>query len=147
MGGETLAKVRDGIHYRILAVSLSTSRCGWSASLSTSVTSYLSVMATCSSIAEPVLAFQFPEMEVLLYQNKGHSEGGRDACHQSASLFCFGCLVALTQISTLHCSKSLQSCWTLCYSMDCSLPGSSVHGILEARILEWVAMPFSRGSS
>ena len=31
--------------------------------------------------------------------------------------------------------------------MDCSLPGSSVHGILQARILEWVAMPFSRESS
>ena len=31
--------------------------------------------------------------------------------------------------------------------MDCSLPGSSVHGILQARILEWVSMPFSRGSS
>ena len=31
--------------------------------------------------------------------------------------------------------------------MDCSLPGSSVHGVLQARILEWVAIPFSRGSS
>ena len=31
--------------------------------------------------------------------------------------------------------------------MDCSLPGSSVHGILQARILEWVAIPFSKGSS
>ena len=31
--------------------------------------------------------------------------------------------------------------------MDCSLPGSFVHGILQARILEWVAVPFSRGSS
>jgi len=31
--------------------------------------------------------------------------------------------------------------------MDCSLPGSSVHGILQARILEWVVIPFSRGSS
>ena len=31
--------------------------------------------------------------------------------------------------------------------MDCSLPGSSVHGILQARILQWVAIPFSRGSS
>ena len=40
-----------------------------------------------------------------------------------------------------------QSCWTLCDPMDCSPPGSSVHGILQARILEWVAMPFSRGSS
>ena len=36
---------------------------------------------------------------------------------------------------------------TLFNSRDCSLPGSSVHGILQARILEWVAIPFSRGSS
>ena len=43
--------------------------------------------------------------------------------------------------------KLLQSCPTLCESMDCSLPGTSVHEILEARKLEWVAMPFSRGSS
>ena len=43
------------------------------------------------------------------------------------------------------CAKSLQSCSTLCDPMDCSLPGSSVHGILQARILEWVAAPFSRG--
>ena len=35
----------------------------------------------------------------------------------------------------------------LCDPMDCSPPGSSVHGILQARILEWVAMPFSSGSS
>ena len=34
-----------------------------------------------------------------------------------------------------------------CDPMDCSLPGNSVHGILQARILEWVAMPFSKGSS
>ena len=40
-----------------------------------------------------------------------------------------------------------QSCLTLCDPMDCSPPGSSVHGIPQARILEWVAMPFSKGSS
>ena len=40
-----------------------------------------------------------------------------------------------------------QLCLTVCDPMDCSLPGSSVHGILQARILEWVAVPFSRGSS
>ena len=40
-----------------------------------------------------------------------------------------------------------QSCPTLCGPMDCSLLGSSVHGILQARILKWVAIPFSRGSS
>ena len=43
--------------------------------------------------------------------------------------------------------KSLQSCPTLWNPMDCSLPDSSVHGILQARILKWVAMPSSRGSS
>ena len=42
--------------------------------------------------------------------------------------------------------KVTQSCPTLCDPMDCSLPGSSVCGILPARILEWVAMPFSRES-
>ena len=40
-----------------------------------------------------------------------------------------------------------QSCLTFCDPMDYSLPGSSVQGILQARILEWVAFPFSRGSS
>ena len=40
--------------------------------------------------------------------------------------------------------KLLQSCLTLCDPKDCSTPGSSVHGILQARILESVAMPFSK---
>ena len=40
-----------------------------------------------------------------------------------------------------------KSCPTLCNPRDCSLPVFSVHGILQARILEWVAIPFSRGSS
>ena len=40
-----------------------------------------------------------------------------------------------------------QSCPTLCDPMDCSPPGSSVHGILQARIFEWVAITFSRGST
>ena len=40
-----------------------------------------------------------------------------------------------------------QSCPTLCDPMDCSLPLSSIHGIFQARVLEWVAISFSRGSS
>ena len=40
-----------------------------------------------------------------------------------------------------------QSCLTLWHPMDCSLPASSVHRIFQARVLEWVAIPFSRGSS
>ena len=42
------------------------------------------------------------------------------------------------------CAKSLQLCLTLCGHLDCSLPGSSVHEVLQARILQWVAIPFSR---
>ena len=42
--------------------------------------------------------------------------------------------------------KIAQSCLTLCNHVDRSLPGSSVHGILQAVLLEWVAIPFSRGS-
>ena len=44
-------------------------------------------------------------------------------------------------------AKLPQSCLPLCDQMDCRLPGSSVLGIIQARILEWVAMPSSRGSS
>ena len=51
-------------------------------------------------------------------------------------LFCCCCVVLISQ-----------SCPNLCDPMGCSLSGSSVHGILEAGILEWVAIPFSRGSS
>ena len=45
------------------------------------------------------------------------------------------------------CAKLFQSCLTLCNPVDCSPAGSSIDGILQARILEWVAMPSSRGSS
>ena len=45
------------------------------------------------------------------------------------------------------CCLVTQSCLTLCEPMNCSPPASSVHGILQARILEWVALSFSRGSS
>ena len=43
-------------------------------------------------------------------------------------------------------SEVAQSCLTLCDPMDCSLPGSSVHGIFQARVLEWGAIAFSRSS-
>ena len=44
-------------------------------------------------------------------------------------------------------SVSCSACLTLCDIIDCGLPGSSVHEIFQARILEWVVIPFSRGSS
>ena len=47
----------------------------------------------------------------------------------------------------MHACSVAKSCLTLRDPMDCSLPGSSAHGIFQARILEWVAVSFSRGSS
>ena len=73
------------------------------------------------------------------------------------ALFCFKISLAeeivVTELKNdLRCiffghSKSLQSCPTLCDPMDCSPSGSSIHGILQARILGWVAISFSRGFS
>ena len=53
----------------------------------------------------------------------------------------------LTSESACFCALLLQLCLTLCNPKDCKPPGSSVHGVLQARILGWVSMPFSRGSS
>ena len=50
-------------------------------------------------------------------------------------------------ISSESESEVVQLCLTLRDPMDCSLPGSSIHGIFQARVLEWVAISFSRGSS
>ena len=49
------------------------------------------------------------------------------------------------QLGVLNRREVTQSCPTLCDPMDCSLPGSSLHGIFQTRILEWVAISFSRG--
>ena len=60
---------------------------------------------------------------------------------------------AITRVGGLGESESesevevVQLCPTLCNPVGCSLPGSSIHGILQARILEWVSISFSRGSS
>ena len=54
-------------------------------------------------------------------------------------------VICLIRMSVL--AKSLQSCPTLCNRVDCSPPDSSVHGVLQVRILKWVTMPSSRGSS
>ena len=49
--------------------------------------------------------------------------------------------------SVVKSSEVAQSCLTLCNPIDCSLSGSSIHGIFQARVLEWTAISFSRGSS
>ena len=63
-------------------------------------------------------------------------------------IYCFHLtLFAFVNILLESESEVTQSCPTLCDSMDCSPPGSSIHGIFQARVLEWVAISFSRGSS
>ena len=57
------------------------------------------------------------------------------------------CVCVCTRTRACVHTKLLQSCPTLCNPMENSLPGSPVHGILQTRILEWVAMPSSKGSS
>ena len=69
-------------------------------------------------------------------------------CVPSTSSFAIPAIYCyITSQDMCVCVKSLQSCWIPCNPTDCSPPGSSVHGIVQARILEWVAMPSSRGSS
>ena len=71
------------------------------------------------------------------------------ACMYSIHLLCelwFRCSHLLTERKWSE-SEVTQSCPTLCNPMNCSLPGFSVHGIFQARVLEWVAISFSRGSS
>ena len=55
-------------------------------------------------------------------------------------------ILSISQLSNEN-NKLLQSSLTVCNSMDCSLPGSSVHGIFQARTLGWVAISYPRGSS
>ena len=64
-------------------------------------------------------------------------------------LYIFICskLMVILYVTWMCCVLVTQSCLTLCDPMYCSPPGSSVPGILQARIQEWVAISFSRGSS
>ena len=78
------------------------------------------------------LCLQHPEQRPVLSQ----------ACTKNVLNEWNGCLiVCLVEVLVA------QSCLTLCYPMGCSPPGSCVHGILQARILEWVSIAFSKGSS
>ena len=76
---------------------------------------------------------------------------GKHLAHgKTKGLFCFSLKqepqthVKVTAVSE---SEVTQLCPTLCDPMDCSLSGSSIHGIFQARVLEWVTVSFSRGSS
>ena len=81
-------------------------------------------------------------LEPLLWHKRGH-HSEKHVHHEKSSPHSPQ-LEKLKQVQQWRPAKSLQSCLTLCSTMDCSLPGSSVHGILQVRTLEWVAMPFFR---
>ena len=73
---------------------------------------------------------------------------GTERIHKPMALFLKIFLILSQSLFHLGTkSKVTQSCPTLCNPMDSSQPGSSVHGIFQVRILEWVATSFSRGSS
>ena len=72
--------------------------------------------------------------------------GVQSLSHRTTMKVPFVCLYVYIYVYESE-SEVAQSCPTVCNSMDCSLPSSSVHGIFQARVLEWVAISFSRGSS
>ena len=86
-------------------------------------------------------------------QRRRNKQPSSDIC--PAGLLCKDTVVqwggaafpTLRGLLPLRLLKAAQSCPTLCNPMGCSPLGSSVHGILQVRILEWVAFPFSKGSS
>ena len=69
-------------------------------------------------------------------------QANKHAVLKAVANICKNCNFFIVLITTTT-TMSLQSCPTLCDPMDCSLPGYSVHGILQARTLEWVAISFS----
>ena len=77
--------------------------------------------------------FLLPRLQVTLHKVQGFLIPLGFPTHYSARHIC--------------CCSVAKSCLTLCSSLDCSPPGSSVHGIFQTRILEWVATPYFRGSS
>ena len=72
-----------------------------------------------------------------------HSDTGI-SWHLLADRFCTTSPACHLGSPSINCAQSLKLCLTLCDPMDCSPPGSSVHGILQAGILEWVAISSSR---
>ena len=91
----------------------------------------------------------------VILESKGFLEGSHNPNTPQTASSPLWCLRTYSSPPHSELSLSLssekvlvtQSCPTLCYPMHCSPPGSSVHGISQARILEWVAISFSRGSS
>ena len=109
---------------------------------------FLQLWQTQTSFEQPSVFFTC-WLGVGCQSNFGKEGSKRAGYLSSGSSPAFSCLQLIINVSFgvsyMLSPKLLQSHLTLCNPVDCSPPGFSVHGILQARILEWVAMPFSRG--
>ena len=114
-----------------------------------------SVPPSCPTLCNPMdySTSHFPVLHYLPQFAEAHVHQVSNAIQPSHPLLhslllpsIFPSIRVILVIAGMH-GKSLQLCPTLCDSVDHNPPGSSVQGILQARMLKWVAMPFSRGSS
>ena len=79
------------------------------------------------------------QLELDMEQQTGSKQGKEYV----KAVYCRPAYLTYMQVVCVRVSVSRQSCLTLCDSTDCNPPGFTVHGILQARILEWIAIPFS----
>ena len=102
-------------------------------------------------IGSSVPSFQIPYVCINMWYLMRHSLGSQKengSLHLSNRAWCPHWIVCVHTVHIYLClCLCAQSCPILCNPMDCRPPGSSKHGIIQASILTWVAIPFSRGSS
>ena len=120
--------------------------------------SHVQLFATLQTVARQApLSLGFSRQEYwsgLQWPLPGDRPWPRDWTHNSCSYCSAGRFFASESLGKINIYVAVYvyvlvalSDLTLCYLMDCSLPGSSIHGIFQAKVLEWVAISFSRGSS
>ena len=116
---------------------------GWTGWISLQSKGLSRVFSNTTVLKNQFFALSFyhsPSLTSIHDHQKNHSFDQTELCWQSN-------VSAFQYAISVQFSSFAQSCQTLCDSMDCSIPGSSVHGIFQAIGLEWIAISFSRGSS